>query len=229
VSSDAIYQAHSGQLPSTFTGSQLIKSESKLNESLHPIVVIREVRPGEHIEIDLKHVATTVSVRAVGKSYYSVSIAMPNQIVLKSHRVSSVVQLCLYLCPQQQRINIYDDQPTLWTSPPAHITWPSVFDAINMCTRKRLHSSAIFYDACVFDILTTGDLNATFAAEYAAVDADRFSRSVGFSASQNSAQSSMIMESRSVFALLMKMSLLSMSLSDILSLSNYIKADTQTV
>jgi len=98
-----------------------------------------------------------------------------------------------------------------------------------MCTRKRLHSSAIFYDACVFDILTTGDLNATFAAEYAAVDADRFSRSVGFSASQNSAQSSMIMESRSVFALLMKMSLLSMSLSDILSLSNYIKADTQTV
>ncbi|KAG8194694.1 hypothetical protein JTE90_028008 [Oedothorax gibbosus] len=123
-----------------------------------PGVRIREEVPGKHIEIHLRYVATRIVIRQSGK-YLTFAAKMPSAIATQGAQGDATLELCVRGCPRRERIDferILDSK-----SGPKN-------EAIAAC--KALNITDFYFDACVFDLLTTGDDSFSAAARDAMID-----------------------------------------------------------
>ncbi|XP_054721062.1 repulsive guidance molecule A-like [Uloborus diversus] len=143
------YEAQVDSLPSVFVDG------SKWSG---PGVRIREETPGKHIEIHFRYIATRIIVRQVGR-YLTFATRMPSAIAVQGAQ-SATLELCVKGCPKRERI---DSERLLEPkSGPKR-------EAIAAC--RALNITDFYLDACVFDLLTTGDGSFSAAAREAMLDA----------------------------------------------------------
>ncbi|MED6291975.1 hypothetical protein CHARACLAT_029052 [Characodon lateralis] len=152
-----LYQAELDNVPTAFADGSVWSGERRG----HRVLMVRTESPGQHAEIRAAHIATLMVVRQSGRSL-SLSIRSPRGII-EAFDPDHDLQLCMWGCPASQRIN------TL--SPPA------LNSLAEAAIRAEAHCSAllptqdVYFNACVFDLITSGDLNSSTAAVNALQDA----------------------------------------------------------
>ncbi|XP_068179873.1 hemojuvelin [Antennarius striatus] len=147
-----LYQAELDNVPSAFADGSVTSGERRG----HPSLMVRTRSPGQHVEIQAVHIGTLLVVRQSGRSL-GLSVRSPRSIVEAFHPEQDL-QLCVWGCPPSQRLH-----PPLPHSSSA--AW-----ALAHCTRM-LPAQDIYYQACVFDLTSSGDLNSSLAAVTALQDA----------------------------------------------------------
>ncbi|GIY39100.1 repulsive guidance molecule A [Caerostris extrusa] len=122
-----------------------------------PGVRIHEEVPGKHIELNFRYINTRIIIRQSG-SYLTFAARMPSAIAVQGAQ-ENTLELCVRGCPRRERI---DFERVLETS-----TGPKN-EAIAAC--RALNITDFYFDACVFDYLTTGDDSFSVAARDAMMD-----------------------------------------------------------
>lgn len=165
------YQAMSPDLPASFDDGQTSFGPSDS-------VRLTEVVPNRHIEIRLHYINTLLVLRQDGR-FLSVGILMPEDLANKSDRErSNALQLCSLGCSSSEQIHVAqlfrDAKRLVSSSPPPQSSslWHHAFD-ISIAEQLCQGLTDNFLDSCVFDLLTTGDLNSTEPAFHAYYDAIR--------------------------------------------------------
>lgn len=169
-----VYQAEMDELPAAFADGSKNGGDKHGANSLK----ITEKVSGQHVEIQAKYIGTTIVVRQVGR-YLTFAVRMPEEVVnAVEDRDSQGLYLCLRGCPLNQQIDFQAfhahegagaHRPQAASPAPAA---PDTFPyetAVAKC-KERLPVEDLYYQACVFDLLTTGDVNFTLAAYYALED-----------------------------------------------------------
>ncbi|KAM4748030.1 repulsive guidance molecule A [Rhinophrynus dorsalis] len=166
-----VYQAEMDELPAAFVdGSKNGGDKSGANS----LKIIEKVA-GQHIEIQAKYIGTTIVVRQVGR-YLTFAIRMPEEVVnAVEDKENQGLYLCLQGCPQNQQIDFrtYHSQ-----TPETGLRRHTVGSSASPFTQKmaeakckeKLPVEDLYFQSCVFDLLTTGDVNFTLAAYYAFED-----------------------------------------------------------
>ncbi|KAM7230981.1 hypothetical protein CapIbe_018471 [Capra ibex] len=171
-----VYQAEMDELPAAFADGSKNGGDKHGANSLK----ITEKVSGQHVEIQAKYIGTTIVVRQVGR-YLTFAVRMPEEVVnAVEDRDSQGLYLCLRGCPLNQQIDFQafragtaegpgaPQLPAASPAPPAPDTFPYE-TAVAKC-KEKLPVEDLYYQACVFDLLTTGDVNFTLAAYYALED-----------------------------------------------------------
>lgn len=171
-----VYQAEMDELPAAFADGSKNGGDKHGANSLK----ITEKVSGQHVEIQAKYIGTTIVVRQVGR-YLTFAVRMPEEVVnAVEDRDSQGLYLCLRGCPLNQQIDFQafragtaegpgaPQPPAASPAPPAPDTFPYE-TAVAKC-KEKLPVEDLYYQACVFDLLTTGDVNFTLAAYYALED-----------------------------------------------------------
>lgn len=171
-----VYQAEMDELPAAFADGSKNGGDKHGANSLK----ITEKVSGQHVEIQAKYIGTTIVVRQVGR-YLTFAVRMPEEVVnAVEDRDSQGLYLCLRGCPLNQQIDFQafragtaegpgaPQPPAASPVPPAPDTFPYE-TAVAKC-KEKLPVEDLYYQACVFDLLTTGDVNFTLAAYYALED-----------------------------------------------------------
>lgn len=170
-----VYQAEMDELPAAFADGSKNGGDKHGANSLK----ITEKVSGQHVEIQAKYIGTTIVVRQVGR-YLTFAVRMPEEVVnAVEDRDSQGLYLCLRGCPLSQQIDFqairsHADGPSprrpaaASPAPAAPETFPYE-TAVAKC-KEKLPVEDLYYQACVFDLLTTGDVNFTLAAYYALED-----------------------------------------------------------
>lgn len=122
----------------------------------HHSLTVWTQSPGRHAEIRAAHIGTLLVVRQSGRSL-GLSVRSPRSIV-EAFGPEQDLQLCVWGCPPSQRLN---------TLPPAAL--PSSAAGTHCAT--LLPARDVYYQACVFDLTASGDLNSSMAAVSALQDA----------------------------------------------------------
>ncbi|XP_032807835.1 repulsive guidance molecule A-like [Petromyzon marinus] len=184
------YQAEAGSLPAAFVdGSRSVPSRERGGGGESLRVVEREA--GAHVEIQARYLATTVVIRRVGRAL-GFAIRMPEALLLQPHGVGGAggrggaaaagaddgpgLQLCQDGCPRAERIVADVDEGAFPPGPSAEgpvAALPSSLgraEAEAECERV-LPVRDFYFHACVFDLVSTGDVNFTRAAAGALEDA----------------------------------------------------------
>ncbi|XP_076336678.1 repulsive guidance molecule A-like isoform X2 [Tachypleus tridentatus] len=143
------YEAETNSLPKAFVDG----TNGMVNDAT---VFIEEKEPGKHIEIHARHMSTHIIIRQIGK-YLTFAIKIPEEIA-KLGEGSEALQMCLKGCPQREIINYGQF---------VHVAMP-VQEAVNLCT--KWNATDFYFDACVFDLITTGDKSFSKAASDARRD-----------------------------------------------------------
>lgn len=152
-----LYQAELDNVPAAFADGSVWSGERRGQRSL----TVRTQSPGRHAEIRASHIGTLVVVRQSGRSL-GLSVRSPRAVV-EAFGPEQDLQLCVWGCPPSQRFD------TLRPRPPDPAPLPPV--------RAEAHCAAllpardVYYHACVFDAVTSGDLNSSAAAVGALQDA----------------------------------------------------------
>ncbi|MBN3323125.1 RGMA protein, partial [Atractosteus spatula] len=136
------YQARLGDVPAAFVDGSSAAGERRGGPSLG----IRSLAPGQHAEIRAAHIGTTLVVRQSGRSL-SLAVRAPREDL----------QLCVWGCPASQRL-----------APPAP---PASALAARAHCARQLPAEDVYFQACVFDLLVTGNASAAAAAVAALEDA----------------------------------------------------------
>ncbi|XP_063781797.1 repulsive guidance molecule A isoform X2 [Pseudophryne corroboree] len=166
-----VYQAEMDELPAAFTdGSKNGGDKSGANS----LKIIEKVA-GQHIEIQAKYIGTTIVVRQVGR-YLTFAVRMPEEVVnAVEDKENQGLYLCLQGCPQNQQIDFRTfHSQTPETGPRRHgaVSSGASFTppmAEAKC-KEKLPVKDLYFQSCVFDLVTTGDVNFTLAAYYAFED-----------------------------------------------------------
>lgn len=166
-----VYQAEMDELPAAFADGSKNGGDKHGANSLK----ITEKVSGQHVEIQAKYIGTTIVVRQVGR-YLTFAVRMPEEVVnAVDDRDGQGLYLCLRGCPLNQQIDFQalrahegPGAPAASPAPAAPDTFPYE-TAVAKC-KERLPVEDLYYQACVFDLLTTGDVNFTLAAYYALED-----------------------------------------------------------
>lgn len=151
-----LYQAELDNVPTAFADGSVSSGERRGHHSL----TVRTQSPGRHAEIRAAHIGTLLVVRQSGRSL-GLSVRSPRGIV-EAFGPEQDLQLCVWGCPASQRLN------TLRPPPP---------DSSSSTATAQAHCAAllpardVYYQACVFDLITSGDLNSSEAAVSALQDA----------------------------------------------------------
>nr|XP_023657188.1 hemojuvelin [Paramormyrops kingsleyae]XP_023657189.1 hemojuvelin [Paramormyrops kingsleyae] len=145
-----IYQAELDNVPLAFMDGSVSDGERLGHHSLQ----VSSLDPGRHAEIWAAHIGTTLVVRQSGRSL-GLSVRAPLAIV-NSFTSEQDLQLCVWGCPTSQRL----PAPQLSAPGAAHAHCSAL-----------LPKQDIYFQACLFDLLVTGDLNASAAAVAALEDA----------------------------------------------------------
>ncbi|KAJ7985648.1 hypothetical protein DPEC_G00354240 [Dallia pectoralis] len=155
-----IYQAELDNVPAAFVGGAVTSGEPHGRPSL----TVSSDQPGRYAEISADHIGTTLVVRQTGRSL-SLSIRLPRAIA-EAFTPEQDLQLCVYGCPAVQLLEPLPEPspPFSWTS--GH---PSVVTQAHCAALLPVRD--IYYQACMFDVLATGDLNWSLAAVAALEDA----------------------------------------------------------
>ncbi|KGL94499.1 RGM domain family member B, partial [Charadrius vociferus] len=166
-----VYQAVTDDLPAAFVDG----TTSGSNGNTKSLRIVEKVG-GKYVEMHARYIGTTVYIRQLGH-YLTLAIRMPQELAM-AYEESQDLQLCVNGCPSSERI---DDSGHLPLSvmgqlpPQASPTHPwSVYTletATTKCHEKILVKDIYFY-SCVFDLLTTGDVNFTAAAHSALKDVE---------------------------------------------------------
>ncbi|XP_056622124.1 repulsive guidance molecule A isoform X1 [Triplophysa dalaica] len=167
-----MYHAETDELPAAFADG------SKNGGDRHGANTLRVVEkvPGQHVEIQARYIGTTIVVRQVGR-YLTFAVRMPEEVVNSvEDQDNQDLYLCLHGCPSNQRIDFRSYRERAVEShglgkgrpgsPPHGFTYQS---AMTKC-KERLPVEDLYFQSCVFDLLSSGDINFTMAAYYAFED-----------------------------------------------------------
>ncbi|KAM8958426.1 repulsive guidance molecule A isoform 2-T2 [Lycaon pictus] len=158
-----VYQAEMDELPAAFADGSKNGGDKHGANSLK----ITEKVSGQHVEIQAKYIGTTIVVRQVGR-YLTFAVRMPEEVVhAVEDRDGQGLYLCLRGCPLNQQID-FPGPGARSPAPAAADTFP--YEAAAAKCKEKLPVEDLYYQACVFDLLTTGDVNFTLAAYYALED-----------------------------------------------------------
>uniref|UniRef100_A0A8C5DU29 Repulsive guidance molecule BMP co-receptor a n=1 Tax=Gouania willdenowi TaxID=441366 RepID=A0A8C5DU29_GOUWI len=165
------FHAETDELPAAFTDGSKNGGEGPGAKTLR---VVEKV-PGEHVEIQAQYIGTTVVVRQVGR-YLTFAVRMPEEVVTAvEEQDKQDLYLCLHGCPSNQRINFRkfrggaSESATRTRSVPTAARRFTYQTAKATC-KERLPVEDLYFHSCVFDLLSSGDLNFTLAAFYALED-----------------------------------------------------------
>lgn len=145
-----IYQAELDNVPPAFVDGSVTGGDRRGHQSLR----VHSHDPGRHAEIWATHIGTMIVVRQVGRSL-SLSVRSPRAIV-ESYTPEQDLQLCVWGCPVSQRM----ETPYVHPSTPAYTHCSSL-----------LPVQDVYFQACLFDLQVTGDLNSSASAVAALEDA----------------------------------------------------------
>ena len=145
-----IYQAELDDVPPAFADGSMTGGERRGQPSLQ----VRTQDPGRQAEIWAAHIGTRLVVRQSGRSL-GLSVRAPRPIV-DTFAPEQDLQLCVWGCPPSQRLSRPPPQPS--TSAHAHCS-------------ALLPVQDVYFQACVFDLLATGDVNTSGASVAALEDA----------------------------------------------------------
>lgn len=174
-----VYQAEMDELPAAFADGSNNGGDKHGANSLR----ITEKVSGQHVEIQARYIGTTIVVRQVGR-YLTFAVRMPEEVVRAGEDGGDGqgLYLCLRGCPLNQQIDFQAVRaaaasaaargPRGAGSLPAAPAPGDAFPyetAVAKC-KEKLPVEDLYYQACVFDLLTTGDVNFTLAAYYALED-----------------------------------------------------------
>jgi RGM family protein len=165
-----MYHAETDELPAAFADG------SKNGGDRHGANTLRIVEkvPGQQVEIHARYIGTTIVVRQVGQ-YLTFAVRMPEEVVNSvEDRDNQDLYLCLHGCPANQRIDFRTFRARAVEghglgrtgSPPHGFTYKA---AMAKC-KERLPVEDLYFQSCVFDLLSSGDVNFTMAAYYAFED-----------------------------------------------------------
>lgn len=162
-----LYEATSDQLSSTFTDGQTKYGRSNS-------VKLIEVDPGKHVEIFIQYIDTTIVIRLVG-SYLTFFVKMPVEFLNSS---SSGFSLCTKGCPKKEIIDYqkylaYKQKDSAISNKNSSASL-TVEEAMALCQKDPQVLVDFYYDSCVFDLFTTGNLTFKDAASAALQDVLRF-------------------------------------------------------
>ncbi|XP_054836633.1 repulsive guidance molecule A-like isoform X2 [Eublepharis macularius] len=157
-SEQKVYQATTEDLPLAFTDGT---RNGGLQEGLGSLQIL-EKPDVRQVEIQAHHIGSTVIIRQVGR-YLTFAIRVPEDI-LGTSELSTNLQLCLQGCPQNELIQEH------WLSPassdllrPSSRQAYTVESATEQCSHL-LPVEDMYFQSCVFDLLTTGDSEFSVAA-----------------------------------------------------------------
>ncbi|KAL8177853.1 UNVERIFIED_CONTAM: hypothetical protein K2H54_021833 [Gekko kuhli] len=157
-SEQRVYQATTEDLPLAFTDGTRNGGLQEGSGSLR----ILEKPDGRQVEIQAHHIGSTVIIRQVGR-YLTFAARVPEDILGPSEH-STDLQLCLHGCPQNERLQEH------WLSPAnSGLPRPSSRKAYTVETATEecnhlLPVEDMYFQSCVFDLLTTGDPDFSVAA-----------------------------------------------------------------
>lgn len=154
-----VYQAEIDNLPAAFEDGSVNGGERPGGNSL----TIHERTSGQHVEIQAAYIGTTIAVRQAGKQL-SFSIRAAEEVA-RSFTAEQDLQLCVGGCPPSQRISRSEhccNEGSI-TTEKAH----------RLC-KEKLPVEDVYFQSCVFDVVTSGDTNFTLAAHGALEDAKVF-------------------------------------------------------
>uniref|UniRef100_A0A493SU70 Hemojuvelin BMP co-receptor n=1 Tax=Anas platyrhynchos platyrhynchos TaxID=8840 RepID=A0A493SU70_ANAPP len=141
-----VYQAEIGNLPAAFEDGSVNGGES----------------PGRHVEIRAQYIGTTIAVRQAGRQL-SFSIRAAEEVA-SAFTEEQDLQLCVGGCPRSQRIS---------RSECCSRSRGAAEEARALC-KEMLPVEDVYFQSCVFDVVTSGDANFTMAAHGALEDARVF-------------------------------------------------------
>uniref|UniRef100_A0A674I446 Repulsive guidance molecule C-terminal domain-containing protein n=1 Tax=Terrapene triunguis TaxID=2587831 RepID=A0A674I446_9SAUR len=153
-----VYQATTEDLPLAFSDGTRTGGWQEGTSSLR----ILEKPDAGQVEIQANYIGSTVIIRQVGR-YLTFAIRVPEETLNLSEE-SAGLQLCLHGCPKNELIQ--EHRLSLGSSSPL---WPSSRRAytVEMATeqcRHILQVEDVYFQSCVFDLLTTGDPEFSMAA-----------------------------------------------------------------
>ncbi|XP_022617263.1 hemojuvelin [Seriola dumerili] len=158
-SEQQLYQAELDNVPAAFADGSVSSGERRGHHSL----TVRTQSPGRQAEIRAAHIGTLLLVRQSGRSL-SLSVRSPRGIV-EAFGPEQDLQLCVWGCPPSQRLD------TLHPPPPPPDSSPSTTFSAHAHCAALLPARDVYYQACVFDLISSGDLNSSSAAVSALQDA----------------------------------------------------------
>ncbi|KAJ8277294.1 hypothetical protein GJAV_G00073630 [Gymnothorax javanicus] len=158
-----VYQATTEDLPSAFQDGT---RSGGLGGSLW--IAERGGAGGRQVRIQAHYIGTSIIVRRVGR-YLTFAIRVPEEQLGLAEEDSGGLQLCLHGCPRSELIK----EHTLGPAPPGRSPAPgpaspprpayTVERATAKC-RETLRVEDVYFQSCVFDLLTTGDPEFSMAA-----------------------------------------------------------------
>ncbi|XP_030047807.1 repulsive guidance molecule B [Microcaecilia unicolor] len=164
-----VYQAVTDDLPAAFVDGTTSGGDGDA-KSLR----IVERAGGKHVEMHAKYIGTTVYVRQLGH-YLTLAIRMPEELAM-AYEESQDLQLCVNGCPLSERIDNAGHLPVPvmgYVAPHPAFTpsWPAFTkEAATTKCLEKMPVKDLYFHSCVFDLLTTGDVNFTIAAHRALED-----------------------------------------------------------
>ncbi|AWP15882.1 putative hemojuvelin-like [Scophthalmus maximus] len=153
---EQLYQAELDDVPAAFADGSVSSGERQGHRSL----TVRSQSPGRHAEIRAAHIGTLLVVRQSGRTL-GLSVRTPRGVT-EAFGPEQDLQLCVWGCPPSQRLNTLRPPPPPDSSPPP---------AAHAHCAALLPARDVYYQACVFDLITSGDLNSSAAAVSALQDA----------------------------------------------------------
>nr|KAF6366976.1 repulsive guidance molecule BMP co-receptor b [Pipistrellus kuhlii] len=166
-----VYQAVTDDLPAAFVDGSTSGGDGEV-KSLR----IVEKESGRYVEMHARHIGTTVFVRQLGR-YLTLALRMPEDLAM-AYEESQDLQLCVNGCPLSERIDDGQGQVsailghTLPHTSPAQ-AWPGhTLETASAQCHEKMPVRDIYFQSCVFDLLTTGDANFTAAAHSALQDVE---------------------------------------------------------
>uniref|UniRef100_A0A8C0ED93 Repulsive guidance molecule C-terminal domain-containing protein n=1 Tax=Bubo bubo TaxID=30461 RepID=A0A8C0ED93_BUBBB len=152
-----LYQAEIDNLPAAFEDSSVNRGERPGGSSL----TIRERSAGRHVEIRAEYIGTTITIWQAGRQLsFTVRAA---EEVAQAFTEEQDLQLCVEGCPRSQRIS---------RSECCHAR-EAAEKARALC-KEILPVEGVYFQSCVFDVVTSGDANFTMVAHEALEDARVF-------------------------------------------------------
>ncbi|XP_029430840.1 repulsive guidance molecule A isoform X2 [Rhinatrema bivittatum] len=166
-----VYQAEMDELPTAFMDGSKNGGDKSGANSLR----IVEKVAGQHIEIQAKYIGTTIVVRQVGR-YLTFAVRMPEEVVnAVEDKENQGLYLCLRGCPLNQQIDFRSFHAQATESRPRRQGSTAggeafTYDTATAKCKEKLLVEDLYFQSCVFDLLTTGDVNFMLAAYYAIED-----------------------------------------------------------
>nr|XP_055029656.1 repulsive guidance molecule A isoform X2 [Misgurnus anguillicaudatus] len=167
-----MYHAETDELPAAFADG------SRNGGDRHGANTLRVVEkvPGQHVEIQARYIGTTIVVRQVGR-YLTFAVRMPEEVVNSvEDQDNQDLYLCLHGCPANQRIDFRNfkarasESHGLGRGRPGTPTHGFTYQSAMAKCKERLPVEDLYFQSCVFDLLSSGDINFTLAAYYAFED-----------------------------------------------------------